>query len=213
MSHYDRQMCTLLSRRAGDWLLTHAWPRFTAFFGIVLGLVVAYHCSIQLLNLGLENRAGRFALNAVGGYLVFLTYLGIWLFCIPVQPAKSLVIDGDQSVKTEIPGTSQFDDSMNDAIDNAIRESGRQANGVLGFIVVAGVLGLLFIGCHFVFHAPWYLGKLMVDGGKVHHRSTPAESPLACIVLPIRQTWPAALLLVLHYATMGAVLDFAAQAG
>lgn len=207
MSYYNKQMRILLSRRAGDWLLAHGSPRITALLGIVVGMLAAYACSMGLLSLGLQNMAGRFALNTIAGYIAFLLYLGWWLHSISPMPAKSLLIGTDRRIRTEVPGDTEFDTALEDSYDREINQLQPEAENVLAFVLGVGLMGLVYVSFHLMFHAPWYLGKLMVDTGKIQHGSAPTGSGLDVLVLPLRRSWPIAFLLVIHFAALGAVLQ------
>ena len=207
MSYYDDQMRKLLARRAGDWLVVHRRPRLRACCGICIWLLAAYGASDQLVFFDLQHASLRFAINSICGYCAFLAFMGAWLASVTSMPAKSLVPSGVNEIRTEVPGNSSFDDWIDEGVTAAIRESSRQAGNPLALLLAIGTLGLVFLGIYFVVHAPWFLGKMMVDGGKVQHRSTPSGRTLDCIILPFLQTWPAALMVLIHYATIGAVLQ------
>lgn len=211
MSYYDEQMRKVLNQRAGDWLIARHWPRTTAIIGVVVVLLTVYICSTGLMWAGLQNMAGRLALSVISGYLVLLLYLGLWLLLVPLAPVKSLLIHSDHPNRTEVPGETEFDKKLNDSFDHAIRESTRN-DDTLGRLVTVALLGGLFVGFHFVFHAPWYLGGLMVDVGKIQHRSIPSGQNSVFVAL-LRRSWPLAVLLVVHYAMIGATIQLLMRVG
>lgn len=72
---------------------------------------------------------------------------------------------------------------------------------------MVAIAGILLVAWHWVRHARWYLGKLLVLGGKVRHRTVSVPDSGAWLLLPLRQTvWPA-VALVLHYWLIGLLLQ------
>lgn len=121
---------------------------------------------------------------------------------------KSLLAGGiGGAIATQIPGESAFDNTLDESMDAAFRQAGHDARNVLGLLLAVGVLGFLFVSIHFVFHAPYFLGQLLVDGGKIRHRAMPIGKGLDAILLPFLQSWPIALILLLHYTVIGFVVD------
>jgi hypothetical protein len=203
MSYYQEEMCRTLTQRAGDWLQCKYWPRTTAL--IVLGMSVAclYFSSLLAFACGVEYLPLRFAISTFCGYLMYLLLLGLWMRVFTSIEAKDLLIKEATLKSTDVAGESEFDERLNNVAQEALRESTRRAENLVGFVVILCLFGVFFISCHFVYHAPWYLAQLLVQSGKIRHRAVPTGSMFDSLVLPLWQSWPAAILLLLHSASLG----------
>ncbi len=174
---------------------------------LVLGVLVAYASSVLLLRADVQNSGIRFGLSFLIAYAAMLLVIGLWFHTVSPVKAKELVMDGHREISTRVPGDSAVDDKMQLCADEAKRAVARNAHGLIGVYVAAGVAGCLYIGIHFFYHAPWYLGKLLVEGGKVQHPASPEATPYCWIVLPFLYSYPVGLLMGLHYLSVGYILE------
>ena len=161
----------------------------------------------MLLFPGARSAAVRFALGGLVGYVMYLLWIGLWFLRVSPIEAKSLLIDGPEQIHTDVPGESRFDDWLDDSARGALEQANQRTNDAIAVLVFAAVLGVLYVVFHVVYHAPWYLGKLLVDGGKTRHRTTPAGNTADFVVLPLLQSWPVAVILVVHYTMLGLVFQ------
>jgi hypothetical protein len=205
MSYYQEQMRSLLSRRAGDWLLCRRWPRMFAAFALMLPLLCAYTCWNELPLVGIHNGVARVPICIIAAYAGYLCVMGLWLVRMAPMDAKSLLVNGAKDLKTPVPGDSQFDRSFDDAVDFQIEQANCRGEGFKAMFALAA-LGYVFIAIHFIYHAPWYLGQLMVDSGKVRHRSVKASGQVSWFSPTVRQSWVVAIALTVHYTFMAVAL-------
>ena len=91
--------------------------------------------------------------------------------------------------------------------DEAAKAAARNPDGLIGLYLAAGVLGCLYVGVHFIYHSPWYLGKFLVEGGKVQHPASPEAKPFRWLVVPFLHSYPIGFLIGLHYSSVGFILE------
>lgn len=212
MSYYKEQMCLLLTQRAGDWLSQIAWPRTTMTCSLLLALASSMGGFFAVHALGIENLALRFLAGAASGYFTYLLFYSLWLLQFSAKEAKALVLHGADTIRTKPPGESAFDESLNEIADRHVGQALREGEGMLGILVLTGILGFFFIACHAIYHAPWYLGQLLVQSGKIRHAAAPRGGNWDFMYLPLWQSWPVGLLVVVHSAVVGSALGlFLAQ--
>jgi hypothetical protein len=208
MSYYRHKIRILLTRRTGDWLRRHNWPRFGAAIVLLMAAMTAIVCWRSLVDAGLKSEGLRVALSFLAGYAAYLVCISLWLTRFAAMDPKSLFVGGvGEAITTQIPGESEFDDSLDSQMDIAFRQASFDARNIMGLFAAVAVLGAMFVAIHFVYHAPYYLGQLLVDGGKIRHRAMPAGTMLDGVVLPFLQSWPVAVALLLHCTVIGLVLD------
>jgi hypothetical protein len=208
MSYYRNKMRTLLTRRTGDWLRRHNWPRFGAAIVLLMATMTAVVCWQSLVNAGLTSEGLRVALSFLAGYIAYLVCMALWLTRFVAMDSKCLLVGGvGGAITTQIPGESEFDDSLDTQMEIAFRQAGNDARNILGLVAAAAVLGAMFVAIHFVYHAPYYLGQLLVDGGKIRHRAMPSGTMLDGVTLPFLQSWPIAIALLFNCTVIGLVLD------
>ena len=97
-------------------------------------------------------------------------------------------------------------------IDQAARSTqqqaqGQGAQGLIALAIITIIFGTLFVAAHMVWYARWYLGRLLLLGGKVRHRTISDVSAIACLTAPLQLTVWAAAILLLHYALLGLLLQ------
>ena len=136
-----------------------------------------------------------------------LLTIGLWFHTVSPVKAKELVLDGKREIKTQVPGESDFDDKMSTYVDEAAKAAARNPDGLIGLYLAAGVLGCLYVGVHFIYHSPWYLGKFLVEGGKVQHPASPEAKPFRWLVVPFLHSYPIGFLIGLHYSSVGFILE------
>ncbi|MFZ5831669.1 MAG: hypothetical protein ACOY3P_16405 [Planctomycetota bacterium] len=210
MSYYKHKMRILLTRRTGDWLKLQERPRLSAAVVLLIACLVAVLCWRGVAVAGVRSEGLRLAVSCVAAYAAYLAGVATWFARFSPVELKSLLAGGTGgAIATQVPGESEFDDALDTSMDTAFREAGNQARNVLGMLLAVAVLGSLFVSIHFIFHAPYYLGQLLVDGGKIRHRAMSTGNDLDAIVLPFLQSWPIALVLLLHYMMIGFVVDAA----
>ena len=206
-SYYYRRMRIVLSRRASNWLRRKAWPRFTATAMILASIGVAYATFCFLSDVGIHSLGVKFGTSFSVGYATLIVLQGAWLLSRKSVEATELMSGADAEIVTAEPGSSSFDRSMSEIAERGASQSARESDSVLGLIIMAGLLGILFASFHFIYHGPWYLGKLMVDSGKVRHKATPSGQWFDFLRLPLGQSWPIGLVTWLHCTSVGFLLD------
>lgn len=209
MSFYRDQMRIVLTCRTGDWLMRQGWPRLEALTVLLVASFAAFACWSSLADAGLQKQGFRIPLSCIAAYAAYLAAIALWIQRVSPVSAKSLLLDGMAGpIATQRPDQTTIDqatDFASDSFDHAL--DSQEPEGVLWICGTAAILGVLFVLAFFIYHAPYYLGQLLVDGGKIRHRSLPAGTPPSAIALPFLQSWPVALVLFVHYSMIGFALD------
>lgn len=204
-------MCQVLTQRTGDWLSHRTRPRTIALSALLLSMASAVGVSFQLHGIGLKNVVLQIVLGSVAGYAIYLLILGLWMRSFSAIDATALLNEGSRPVRTGRPGDTDFDKQLEWSAELAIGHAARDAHSLIAFTLLLNTLGLLFIGIHFIYHAPWYLGQLLVNGGKIRHRAAPKERAAAFLFLPFCQSWPVAVVAIIHSASVGLVCTWVAS--
>jgi hypothetical protein len=212
MAYYADQMRKGLTGRAGDWLARHSWPHLTMILAFILSAWAAYLCSNYIVGWG--GFSFRFSVNFVAGYAVFVSCLGLWLWTKPSLDRSALLDGAPELIETQDPWDNEAIESRQRLIDDSMRTAEREARGdglqgLIGLAVVTMVLGTLFVAMHMMWYARWYLGHLLVLGGKVRHRALTDVSAVPWLTAPVRLTFWAAVILLVHYALLGLLLQWA----
>lgn len=208
MGYYQQKMRVVLTRRAGDWLRLQEWPRLYAAVILLICGFTAVVCWLRLTEAGWNVEWQRVGMSCLGAYVIYLGCLAVWFLRFAPMTSQELLAGGfEDEIVTPVPGESEFDDSLETQIDTAAREAAHDVRSVLGLFVAAAVLGAVFVSAYFIYHAPYFMGQLLVDGGKIRHRSVSRGTPLDPIVLPFLQSWPVAVALIMHYTLIGLAWD------
>lgn len=212
MSFYAQRMHKVLTGRAGDWLARHAWPHFTMVVAFALSFLVAYQCSLYIVHWG--GFALRFTINFAAGYAVYVLSLAIWLGTKPSLLPDDLLRGAPKSIETKYP----WDDDAIEARERIIEQTAEAARrdaledgaaGLIGLAIASLIFGTLFVAAHLIWYARWYLGRLLILSGKIRHRTLVDVPATFWLVAPLRITGAAAVILLLHYALLGVILEWA----
>lgn len=213
MGFYAEQMQKALACRAGDWICVHHAPRTIMLFTFLASMASAYGGSSWLLSAGIQSMAVRFAICFVLAYLVFLAVLGCWYLHVPRVGKRELLEQAAAAPRTQDPTDvdreeSAWERSFNDGLEQAMQRNPQQGAAALaGLCIFAAIIGALIVAFHWIRYAPWYLGQLLVLGGKVEHRAIPRASPNAWIAVLLSQTKWVAIILFVHYVAIGVGLQ------
>jgi hypothetical protein len=178
----------------------------------VLAAWAAYQCS--LCTVGWGGLAVRFSVNFLAAYAVFALCLDFWLWTKPSLDRSALLDGAPETIETQNP----WDDEAIEAREQLIEQSRRSvehqaraegAQGLIGLAIVAMIVGTLFVAAHMMWHARWYLGNLLVLGGKVRHSTITPPRAVSGLMAPLQLTGWAALILLVHYALLGLLLQWA----
>ncbi len=206
MSYYRENMRRLISQRAGDWLLKTKNPRLVATSAIALSMLTFGTYTFYIMTALVQSFGVAFGLASCLSYLTFILILAIWLQTAHAVDWRTL--SSNSTVReTGRPGQTDFDKGLDRQIDSATDNALRNSDGVIEFAVMTTVFGIVYISVHYVYHAPYYLGQLLFDSGKISHRIAPPAKTSAIITEPIRQSWIACFMLVLNFACVGLLLD------
>jgi len=209
---YADTMRTALTGRAGDWLARHSWPRITMVAVFSLSAWAAYQCSNWIAGWG--GFATRFSISFLAGYAVFVLCLVCWLWIRPSLDQVALLDGAPDSIETINPWGEEATEAREQFLDGARRSAEHQARadgaqGLIGLAVAAIIVGTLFVVLHMVWYARWYLGRLLLLGGKVRHRTLENQQAFSYLAAPVQITIWAAVILLVHYALLGLILQWA----
>ncbi len=212
MAYYADQMRKGLTRRAGDWLARHSWPHVTMILAFILSACAAYLCSNYIVGWG--GFPLRFSVNFLAGYAVLVACLELWLWTKPSLDRAALLEGAPESIETQDPWDDEAVESRQRLIDESISSAQRESRGdgvqgLIGLAIIAMVVGTLFVAMHMMWYARWYLGYLLVLGGKVRHRALKDAGVVPWLTAPVRLTFWAAVILLVHYALLGLLLQWA----
>jgi len=212
MGFYAEKMRIALTGRAGDWLARHSWPRLTMLVAFSLSASAAYQFSQYTVGWG--GLAVRFSLSFLVAYAVFVLCLALWLSLKPSVDQAALLDGAPEAIETKNPWDDEAIENREQVIEHATRSAEQQAHteGVGGLIVlalVAMIVGTVFVAAHMTWYARWYLGRLLVLGGKVRHRSLTEVPAASCLTAPVQLTLWTAVILLAHYAMLGLLLQWA----
>jgi hypothetical protein len=65
----------------------------------------------------------------------------------------------------------------------------------------------VIVALYWIFFAPWFLGQLLVLGGKIQHRTLPESGSASWLLALMQQTKWIAIILGLHYLAIGFALQ------
>lgn len=207
MSYYHEQLRKSLVCRAGDWLRVKRMPRVTAVFILLVAIATAVGCGLRFRSGGMESLGLVLPLSCFVGYFAYLATTGVWLLLTACVESNELAAKNIGGPVTLAAQDSGFDDKIRDAIVDAVSRETHQPANPLGVVVLIGLLGVVFVSIHFVAHAPWYLGELMVNAGKIGHKASPEGAPFDFLYLPFLQSWPAGLFLIINAAGVGFMVE------
>jgi len=212
MALYSHEMQKALTGRAGDWLARKAWPHVTMVVAFAVSAWTAYECSIRIANVG--GLALRFSLNFLAAYAVFVLCLGIWIWTKPTLDRSALLDGAPESIETKDPWDDEAVELREQIVDHASRSAKDSARGdgaqaLIGLTLFAMIFGTLFVAAHMVWYARWHLGRMLVLGGKIRHRTLTDIPVVPWLVTPLRLTVWAATILLVHYALLGLLLQLA----
>ena len=212
MSYYAHRMHKALSGRAGDWLARHAWPHLTMVVAVTVASLAAFQCSLGIVNWG--GFALRFSINFLVGYAVLVLCLAIWLWTKPSLHPEDLLDGATKTIETKNPWDDEAIEARERLIEQATESARHQAfddgaAGLLGLAIASLIFGTLFVAAHLIWYARWYLGRLLLLGGKVHHRTLADVPAISWLTAPLQITGAAAVILLVHYALLGVILEWA----
>lgn len=208
MAFYADRMRTALTGRAGDWLARHAWPHLTMVVVFSLSAWAAHECSLHILHWG--GLAVRFSITFLAAYVTFVACLGFWLWTKPSLDRSALLDDAAESIETKNPWDDEATESREQLIEHATRSAEQQGRqqGLVGLAIAAMIVGTLFVAFHMIWYARWYLGRLFVLGGKIRDRTLPGVPAGSWFIAPLQLTGWAAVILLVHYALLGLLLQW-----
>lgn len=212
MSFYNNQMRIALTGRAGDWLARRAWPHFTMMGAFVLSGLVALLCSHFTASWG--GFAFRFGVNFLAGYAAFVLCLGLWLRGKPSLDQSALLEGAPALIETKNPLDDEELENRERLLDATKRSAQDQAQrvenaqGLFGLALAAYIIGAIFVAAYMTWYARWHLGCLLVQGGKVRHRTLEREPVDSWLTSPLRLTLTAGVVLLLHYTLLGLILQW-----
>jgi len=212
MGFYADKLRQVLTGRTGDWLARHTWPHLTMVAAFALSALAAHQCSLVIVNWG--GFALRFSVNFLAGYSIFLLCLGLWQSAQPPLDQASLLDGASESIGTKNPWDDDAVEAREQFIEHAERSAklqvrGEGLQGLIALAVLAMIVGTLIVAMHMIWYARWYLGRLLVLGGKVRHRTLPNLPLISRIMAPLWLTGWAAVILLVHYALLGLLLQWA----
>ena len=209
---YADEMRKALTGRAGDWLARHTWPHLTMVVALALSAWAAYQCSHFIVGWG--GLTLRFSVNFLAAYAIFVLCLGLWLWTKPSLDRSALLDGAPKLIETKNPWDDDAIEGREQLIEHASRSAEDQARGegvqgLIGLAIAAMILGTLFVAVHMVWYARWYLGRLLVQGGKLRHRTLTDVHAVSWLRAPLQLTEWAAVILLVHYALLGLLLQWA----
>ena len=210
MALYTHQMHKALTGRAGDWLARHAWPHVAMTVAFAVSAWAAYECSIRITDWG--GLTLRFCVNFLSAYAAFLICLGLWLWTKPTLDRPALLDGAPEFIETKDPWDDEAVELREQVLDQANRSAqaqGKGAQGLAGLALLVMILGPVLVAMHMIWYARWHLGHMLVLGGKVRHRTLTTPPAVAWLVIPLRQTVWAAVILLVHYVLLGLLLEWA----
>jgi len=206
---YRDNMRKVLIGRAGDWIARTSSPRFVIFIAFTLAMMAAYLCSLMLIQISLGGFGVRFGLSFILGYLVYLLWIGIWFHRKPILNTRMLLDGAPPEIQTKSPLDASENDFNVGDLSDVIRQS-RPPNDPRGLVVlltIVGILGVAIVMFHWVRYARWYLGEVLVAGGKVSHRICSPATGGSFFIAPAQQSFWVAVILLLHYTMIGVLLQ------
>jgi hypothetical protein len=175
-----------------------------------LSFFAAYQCSLYIVSWG--GFALRFAINFAVGYAVYVLSLAIWLGAKPSLRSEDLLEGASETIETKNPWSDEAIEARERLVDQAVESARHEADGakgLLGAAIVALILGTLFVAAHLIWYARWYLARLFILSGKIRHRTLVDVPAASWLTAPLQITGAAAVILLLHYALLGAILEWA----
>jgi hypothetical protein len=208
MAYADR-MQKVLTGRTGDWIARRSRPWLVMLLAFLAACLSAFECSSMLLTLGVSGMAIRFALSFLAAYAAFLLILSAWFLLMPAIDARSLLDGAPQTIETTSPqdDDTDWEEQVRQAMQHVDAQD--RAKALVGFLLIAAVLGALFVMLHWIRFARWYLAELLLLGGKVRHKVTRRLEVAPSFVVLLRQTIWIALTLLVHYSLIGLSLQLA----
>ena len=148
------------------------------------------------------------------GYAIFVLYLVLWLWTKPPLDTSALLDGRTKFIETKNPWDDEAIEGRERLIEHAqrsaedqVRQEGAQA--LIALAIAAMIVGTLFVAVHMMWYARWYLGRLLVLGGKVRHRTLTDIPSASWVTAPLQLTIWAAVILLVHYALLGLLLQWA----
>jgi hypothetical protein len=156
----------------------------------------------------------RFSVNFLAAYAVFALCLGFWLWMQPSLDQAALLDGAPESSETINPWDDEATEAREQLVEHARRSAEHQARaegaqGVIGLAIAAMIVGTFFVALHMVWYARWYLGRLLLLGGKFRHRTLKNVPAVSSLAAPLQLTVWAAVILLVHYALLGLLLQWA----
>jgi hypothetical protein len=206
MTYYRENIRRLISQRAGDWLVISKHPRLLAGSAIVFSLITFAGSTFYFKTSGVKSFGLAFTLASCLSYASFLLILAYWIHSMCTLDWRLLRPKLSEHV-SERPGETEFDRTMDHQLESAVDNAARNGEGVLEIAMLTALFGIIFVSIHYIYHAPYYLGQLLFDSGKISHRTAPKARFSALLVEPIRQSWMVCVVLIINFAFIGLLLD------
>lgn len=211
---YADQLRVALTGRLGDWLRRERCPRAVMTFALLFAGLIGFGWSALLFDIGLRNMSMRFSLGYFVAYSAFVLFLGAWLHTAPELNRQRLMDGAPSDICTRDPGdiddtdeSSAMRRAFRSSFEHEIRVRGMDPRGLAGLAIAAAIIGVIAVAWHYIWQAPWHLAQMLIEAGKLRHRALPAPSQFAWLLAPIHRTGWAALILGLHYAAAGWILQ------
>lgn len=209
MAYYD-EIRDVMTRRAGNWLARHAQPRISMTILMGIASLAAYRCTISLEAIGIRYLTVQFSISFLVGYVTFVVCVACWSRIIPNLEKQQLLAEPAALGETRSPhdwGEKAWYVAMT---RSTARSAGQQqgSGGGIAILLLVALLGVAFVAAHWIIYARWFLGQILVWGGRVPHREIRDIPRDAWIRAPIQQTIQPAGLLWIHYTILGIVLQF-----
>lgn len=217
---YSERMQKALVGRAGDWLTRQSLPRLTMTLAVAVGTMASMQCADAIV--GVRSLGLRFPACFLAGYVGYLATLGAWYLCRSPVNSRTLLQDAPPTIRTAEPWSANLDDdgdpqnpfSSSDADfwrqmrESTLRDAGKDVPGALiAFLLSVAFLGAILVGVHRIVYAPWYLGELLVLGGKVRHETSSAPPAQFWAAVLFWQSRYEAIALCVHYVLLGLLLQ------
>lgn len=137
--------------------------------------LIAYPTTVSLQLLGVTSMTFRMIGAFAFAWLTYLSVTSIWLRCMPVLDSCALLEAASGTIETHSPGQDNGNQEWREhAVRAAEQQIRRDARSIVVLLLGIAILGIVFLLGHWLLHARWYLAELMVEAGKIQHRSIPA---------------------------------------
>lgn len=187
------------------------WPRLSLGLVMILTGLAGFGISGTLLHFGMREMWQRYPLAVVGGYVVFLGLLRLWVEVerAHFDPRDPAVLDAlSEGAEEPEPAARRLDEekgSWFDSLDLPSFDGADSLEGCALGIVAIAVIGLIAIAVTMIAGAPVLVAEVAVDAFLVSilYRRLKAAEREHWLGAAVRRTWVHALLAALLLALLG----------